>query len=337
MRIPSLAAWPATAVLALLLTPGSNHAQQPPGFPRSAPRPPDEFRSLVEEIEEAYEAPFEVDEEILNQLRRQYRRPSTERDQRILREVRRAYNVTPAQEQEILQALRQAYEQPSPAQEAKVFQVIRRNGRLPLGTVPESVQIESATRMFRRCDRFRDDRLVPEEMPEPLRVTWRQWDRSGDGALDLAEYTAHYQAALRSVAARVATGEIPIDLPDELTPPRPRRDEDRSSDPPPATRRSEDADKSDEPPPVAVRYGRLPPGLPDWFVEFDTDRDGQVGLYEWRAQGRSWDEFGPMDLNRDFLITPREMVRFLGKETDERPDGPASATGNRASDRGDRR
>jgi hypothetical protein len=318
MRIPPLAAWPATAVLTLLLTPGSNRAQ-----------PPDEFRSLVEEIEEAYEAPFEVDEEILNQLRRQYRRPSAERDQRILREVRRVYRVTPQQEQEILQTLRQAYEQPSPAQEAKVFQVIRRNGRLPLGTVPESVQVENASRMFRRCDRFRDDRLIPEEMPDSLRVTWRQWDRSGDGAIDLAEYTAHYKAALRSVAARVATGEIRIDLPDELRPPRDGDRDDRASAPPPVTRRSEDADKSEAPPPVAIRYGKLPPGLPDWFVEFDTDRDGQVALHEWRAQRRSWDEFGPMDLNRDFLITPKELVRFLGKETDERPDGPAQATGGR--------
>jgi hypothetical protein len=41
----------------------------------------------------------------------------------------------------------------------------------------------------------------------------------------------------------------------------------------------------------------------------DTDRDGQVGLYEWRRfAGRSLREFHQLDLNRDGFVTPREYA-----------------------------
>jgi hypothetical protein len=60
---------------------------------------------------------------------------------------------------------------------------------------------------------------------------------------------------------------------------------------------------------VGIRYGKLPPGLPDFFTELDADKDGQVGLYEWRAAGRKTDEFTALDADGDGLITPREWLR----------------------------
>jgi len=57
----------------------------------------------------------------------------------------------------------------------------------------------------------------------------------------------------------------------------------------------------------------------------DTDRDGQVGLYEWRKfAGRSLPEFKQLDLNGDGFVTPREYATV-------RPP-PAPATTPAATD-----
>lgn len=43
------------------------------------------------------------------------------------------------------------------------------------------------------------------------------------------------------------------------------------------------------------------------LLSADTDRDGQLGLYEWRrSAGRSLREFQQLDLNGDGFVTPRE-------------------------------
>ncbi len=52
------------------------------------------------------------------------------------------------------------------------------------------------------------------------------------------------------------------------------------------------------------------PGLPGWYDEYDTDKDGQVSLYEWRKSGKVTDEFLEMDLNGDGLVTADEYLRF---------------------------
>ena len=60
---------------------------------------------------------------------------------------------------------------------------------------------------------------------------------------------------------------------------------------------------------VAIRYGKMPKGLPDWFVTLDTDKDGQIGLYEWRRGNRLTAEFLALDLNDDGLLTAEEYLR----------------------------
>src|SRR5205823_223357 len=67
---------------------------------------------------------------------------------------------------------------------------------------------------------------------------------------------------------------------------------------------------TDEEKPVAMRYGKLPRDLPGWFEDYDTDKDGQVSLYEWRKAGRDVKDFTEMDLNGDGLITADELLRF---------------------------
>jgi hypothetical protein len=73
--------------------------------------------------------------------------------------------------------------------------------------------------------------------------------------------------------------------------------------------------ETEEEKPVAMRYGKLPKDLPSWFEELDTDKDGQVSLYEWRKAKRDTAEFLDMDLNGDGLITADEYLRFARQRT----------------------
>lgn len=295
----------ASAVLALLLTPTPDLGQPPPGGqPKpSQPQPPDEFKALLNEVTEAYKAPHEVDKDILDELRKQYRDPTPQREMKIFREIRRLYHTTPQQEEAILREIRAAYATPSPEQEDRIFREIRRGGTLPLGTVPMEVQFNQAKKLFARFDQNGDGVLAPDEMPDALLSEWRRFDRNRDGVIDFNEYGAYYQAHLGWVSEKVASGEIPLKLPKGMSGPTPATD--------PAGQ------------PVALRPDKLPTGLPAWFEQLDTDHDGQIGLYEWRAAGRPTAEFVAMDLDGDGLLTPDEYRRFVLLNP---PDKSAMAT-----------
>jgi ABC-type glycerol-3-phosphate transport system substrate-binding protein len=67
---------------------------------------------------------------------------------------------------------------------------------------------------------------------------------------------------------------------------------------------------AEEAKPIAMRYGKLPKDLPDWFDSDDLNRDGQIAMHEWLKANKSIDEFNLMDLNGDGLITADELLRF---------------------------
>jgi hypothetical protein len=69
--------------------------------------------------------------------------------------------------------------------------------------------------------------------------------------------------------------------------------------------------EEEEKPPTYHRPGKLPKGLPDWFVRLDTDKDGQIGLYEWKEAGRSLEEFRKLDRNGDGFITVEEALHSV--------------------------
>jgi hypothetical protein len=102
-----------------------------------------------------------------------------------------------------------------------------------------------------------------------------------------------------------------------------------------------------EPPVFAVRYGKLPDGLPLWWNDYDTNKDGQIGLHEWRQANEPTAKFYEMDLDGDGLLTPDEYLRYVSlkeerekvaalakaaEDGEERPSRPSAGMGN-----GDRR
>src|SRR5207248_1366935 len=128
--------------------------------------------------------------------------------------------------------------------------------------------------------------LNNDEMPDQLRAERDRWDADRNALIDLNEFRAYFQA-------RVQPSQPPSNTPgaDQQQPPGGPNAYfwDYSQTPEEEMRK----------PPVVYRPGKLPKELPAWFEQYDTDKDGQIGLYEWKASGKSVQEFDEMDRNRD--------------------------------------
>lgn len=288
-------------------------ADPPANVPKRFAEFPKEQRAILNEIEEAYKAPREVHEDVIGQLRKSYQKPSEARETKIFEELRRLYAMTPAQESTILAEIRKAYQQPSADQELRIFQEIAKAEALPLGTVPPSVQMRQAEKLFKGLDSNGDGVLSHNEQSDLLRAERGRWDANRDGVIDQAEFWAFYQGHLGDLSVRVARGEIK--LKEGLVP----------------QFELKTTPAAEKPRPTVVRAGKLPAGLPTWFGELDLDRDAQVGLYEWRKSGRPLAEFRAMDQNGDGFITVDELTRYLGKNSSKQMAGsslrPAESPG----------
>jgi hypothetical protein len=163
-------------------------------------------------------------------------------------------------------------------------------GAGPGGWNPDAM-IES---WFRRYDKNGDGLLNNDEMPEALKAERDRWDTNKDGFIDLNEFKAYAQARMQQAqvdrgaqgfgGAWGGPGAMPVpELPVE--------------------------DEKDQRP-VVYRAGNLPRELPAWFKDADTDQDGQVGLYEWKAKGWAIEEFQKMDRNNDGFLTVEEVLRY---------------------------
>jgi hypothetical protein len=128
-------------------------------------------------------------------------------------------------------------------------------------------------------------------MPEELKAERDKWDKNKDGFIDLEEFKAYIQARAQQWQAQRAQGGDG-QAGGFVIAPSPVEEE--------------------APKPVVYRAGKLPPNLPAWFAQLDTDKDGQIGLYEWKASGRPIEEFERMDLNNDGFLTVHEVMRSLG-------------------------
>lgn len=268
--------------------------------------PPDEFRAILKQVEEAYKAPLEVDKDILDELRKQYRNPTPEREAKIFKEIRRLYDVSAELETAITAELRRAYQEPSAAREERVLSVIRLAPQHAAGMVPAHIQTEQAAKLFSRLDVNGDGVLDSDEMPDRLRDQRARWDQNRNGSIDFDEYAPYYQAQLKWVSDGVASGEIPLKLPPGV------------SLPSTGTAKVEESRPS-----AAPRPGLATAGLPGWFTEYDLDRDGQVGLYEWRKKGQPIKQFLAMDRNNDGFLEAKELLAYLA---DQKAQAKSAAT-----------
>ncbi len=132
-----------------------------------------------------------------------------------------------------------------------------------------------ADRAFRVLDRDGSGALEWGEWTERLRADQRQADADGNRRIDPDEYRAYFEGRVSEAVEAM-------------------------------TKAAAGPGKGGQP-----GAGRAAAGLPAWFKELDTDSDGQVGLYEWRAAGRPVEEFQAMDLNGDGLLTADEYQRYV--------------------------
>lgn len=144
---------------------------------------------------------------------------------------------------------------------------------------------EQAQRRIREQDKDGDGKVSFEEADGRLRERFRDIDSNGDGYIDAQEYGGYYAARAGGGPGGWGQGGWGPNGQFERV-------------------------KVEEERPVAMRYGKLPGGLPSWYDEFDTDKDGQVSLYEWRLGSKTISDFNKIDLNGDGLITADEYLRF---------------------------
>jgi Ca2+-binding EF-hand superfamily protein len=134
---------------------------------------------------------------------------------------------------------------------------------------------------FRRMDVDGDGLLNNDEIDDALRAEHDKWDTNQDGFIDLTEFKAYFRA--RIAEYQLAGGQgLPM------------------------------GNIQDEKKVTVYRAGKLPPNLPAWFAQYDTDADGQVGLYEWKAAGQSVAQFEQMDKNGDGFLTVEEVMKAYG-------------------------
>ncbi len=171
---------------------------------------------------------------------------------------------------------------------------------------------DEARGIFKQLDANRDGGLTREECSPGLIERFDTADADKDGKISATEY--------RDYLAARAGHEVQFVPPPEEKGKGDRPKEDSKAKPP--------TGETDEPRPVVLRDLKdLPKEVPSWFRELDTDKDLQVGLYEWVAAKRPPADFQAMDLNGDGLLEVAEYLRYrkMQAEAKGKPTGDLHA------------
>jgi Ca2+-binding EF-hand superfamily protein len=156
-----------------------------------------------------------------------------------------------------------------------------------------------AERIFRQLDRNNDGKIDVEEVQraQRLRSEIDRWDSNKDGFIDLNEFRPYMQAFNSSRFGLPSPA---------ITPGQPSTTEGAPADTAASTQPSTET-KPPQDPLIVYRAGKLPPNLPGWFTELDTDGDGQVALHEWKGEPLS--QFHVIDRNGDGIVTIEEAQK----------------------------
>ncbi|MGF1577778.1 MAG: hypothetical protein ACFCD0_00280 [Gemmataceae bacterium] len=147
---------------------------------------------------------------------------------------------------------------------------------------------------FDKQDKNRDGQLDVSEMSERLkRFHYKQFDKNGDGKINRSEAEAYVIAYQTNTLRRRGNDQ-------QTNPKRPSKA---------GVARRIVIEEVDPTRPTVFAIGKLPKDIMNWYTENDIDKDGQVGLYEWRKTGQPVSKFLELDCNSDGLITPDEIVR----------------------------
>jgi len=151
-------------------------------------------------------------------------------------------------------------------------------------------------RRFQESDANKDGKLAFDEISDrsPLKTAFQESDANKDGSIDMTEYKAYIAVRFGGEGSDPNAGSYGSYAGNGNY----------------GQNRDPRGDRKEEQPVVAIRYGKLPTGLPSWWDSLDGDKDGQVGLYEWRQDGRDIKEFQKMDLDHDGVLAPQEWQRF---------------------------
>ena len=134
-----------------------------------------------------------------------------------------------------------------------------------------------------RYDKNKDGKISSDEASSRMKPDFAKYDKNRDGFIDKDElrvYVEQFTSGGSSSSSSSSSDKKKDDKTKEIVRP------------------------------TVIRYGKLPKGVPDYFVDLDKDKDGQIGLYEWRRGNKETSEFIQMDLNKDAYLTAEEWVRY---------------------------
>lgn len=184
---------------------------------------------------------------------------------------------------------------------------------------------------FQQMDLNKDGFITMDEASDRMKATFPQIDKNGDGRIDLGEYTAY---ANERMAGGMGGGRggppniggDPNAQQFQFNPQQPGGFPGAPQFDASGGRGGRQNREEDDTTRVAVhRFGKLPKELPSWFEKLDTDKDGMVGLYEWRRGGEGpTSKFVEMDLNGDGYLTADEWIRYTKMSLEKKDDGESS-------------
>jgi hypothetical protein len=133
---------------------------------------------------------------------------------------------------------------------------------------------------------------------------WGEADADGDGVLSLNEVSDRF-AAYQKPPAESEDDSTSSGSPDNASEARNRSAHARNGQTSATLSQHRRSYRRRTP------HERLPPGIPAWYLQMDTNRDGQVMMVEY---AKAWNdeklaEFNRYDFNRDGIITPRECLK----------------------------